>query len=126
MAIEVKAIRIEEEAADNVVEVVITGKLAKEDYETFVPEIDRLAEKHGKLRMLIELVDFHGWTLSAAWEDTKFGLRHFNDIERLALVGDQKWEKGMALFCKAFTTAKVKYFDISALDKARSWVRETN
>jgi hypothetical protein len=102
----------------------ITGKLEKEDYETFVPEIDRQIEQYGKVGMLVELLDFHGWTAGAAWEDTKFGIKHFNDIEKLAIVGDRKWEKGMAFFCKAFTTAKVRYFDVSERDKAEAWVLE--
>ncbi|MDH5552887.1 MAG: STAS/SEC14 domain-containing protein, partial [Nitrosomonas sp.] len=65
------------------------------------------------------------WTASAAWEDTKFGVRHFSDIERLAIVGDKTWEKGMAYFCKAFTLAKVRYFDVSERDEAQAWARET-
>ncbi|SFI52823.1 hypothetical protein SAMN05428978_10159 [Nitrosomonas sp. Nm34] len=43
--------------------------------------------------MLVELVHFHGSTAGAAWEDTKFAVRQFNDIERLAIVGDKAWEK---------------------------------
>jgi hypothetical protein len=77
--------------------------------------------------MLLELIDFHGWTVGAAWEDTKFGFRHFNDIRRLAIVGDKDWEKGMAFFCKAFTTAKVRYFDANKegqREAAKSWVEE--
>ena len=62
--------------------------------------------------MLIELRDFRGWTVGALWEDTKFGLFHFNDIERLAIVGDQQWEKTMAAFIKPFTAATIKYFDL--------------
>ena len=62
--------------------------------------------------------DFHGWTLGAVWEDVKFDLRHFSHIERLALVGDTKWEAGMAMFCKPFTTAKVRYFDESKAEEA--------
>jgi len=102
----------------------ITGKLEVEDYTLFVPELDQQIEKYGKVNMLVELIDFHGWTAGAAWEDTKFGLRHFNDIARLALVGDKAWEKGMAYFCKVFTMAKVKYFDVSERKKAISWVHE--
>ena len=55
--------------------------------------------------MLVRLHDFHGWTAGALWEDIKFDLKHFAHIERLALVGDRKWEAGMAVFCKPFTTA---------------------
>ena len=40
----------------------LTGKLTKEDYEHFTPEV-------GKLRMLIQMHDFHGWTAGALWQD---------------------------------------------------------
>ena len=51
-------------------------------------------------------------------------IKHFKDIERLAIVGDKKWEHGMAMFCKPFTTAKVKYFDQSDIEQARTWLAE--
>ena len=124
MARELKAVRLEEEEAGRIAKVVITGKLAKDDYEFFVPEIERLIELHGKIRLLVELVDFHGWSVAAAWEDTKFGVRHFNDIDRLAVVGDSQWERGMAVFCKPFTRAEVRYFDLAAADEAERWIRE--
>jgi hypothetical protein len=38
-----------------------------------------------RIRILLELDDFHGWELAARWEDLKFGLRHYRDLERLAL-----------------------------------------
>jgi len=121
---EVKAIQITEEQEGRIVTVMLTGKLVKEDYETFVPEIERLVKQHGKIRMLVEFRDFHGWTAGALWEDTKFAARYFNDIERLAIVGEAKWEKGMAVFCKPFTRAKVRYYDVAKEDEARSWIRE--
>lgn len=124
MTLEIKAVEIEEEAPRNVVNVRLTGKLTREDYQVFVPEIEDRIKEHGKIRILLELADFHGWTAGALWEDTKFDLHHFNDIERLAIVGDKKWEKGMAVFCKAFTTAKIQYFDISEKDEARRWIHE--
>jgi hypothetical protein len=72
----------------------------------------------------VELHDFQGWTAGALWEDTKFAARHFNDIERLAVVGDSRWEKGVTIFIKPFTGAEVKYFDLGSIDKARQWIRD--
>ena len=43
---------------------------------------------------------------------------------RLAIVGESKWQKGMASFCKPFTTAKIKFFDHAHIDAARQWVIE--
>ena len=100
----------------------LSGKLTKESYESFVPAVEKQIQKYGKLRLLVEMHDFHGWTAGALWEDIKFDSQHWRDIERLAIVGETKWEQGMATFCKPFTTAKIKYFDCSKLDEAKTWI----
>jgi hypothetical protein len=102
----------------------VSGKLIKDDYAAFVPAFERLVQQHGKLRVLFDMNDFHGWEASAAWEDTKFGIRHFADIERLAMVGDKAWQHGMALFCSPFTKAMVRYFDHAKAVEARKWLDE--
>lgn len=105
-----------------VLEILLTGKLVKTDYDVFVPEVNRLVKQYGKIRMLVGMHDFHGWTPGAMWEDMKFGTKHFNHIERLAIVGENKWEKELAMFCKPFTTAKVRYFDQAKAAEARVWL----
>jgi hypothetical protein len=107
-----------------VVEVKISGKLAGEDYRLLAPEFERLCEQHDKVSLLVELQDFHGWHAGALWEDIKLDLKHFNDIDRLAIVGETTWQKGMASFCKPFTTAQIKYFGPAQRDEALAWVRE--
>ncbi|QDT15728.1 SpoIIAA family protein [Alienimonas californiensis] len=115
---------VTEDPDGNVLEVRVSGTLSAEAYDRFVPQTEALIEKYGKVRMLVELRDFHGWDAGALWKDVKFDLKHFNDLERLAIVGDSKWEKGMSAFCKPFTTATVKYFDTSELAAAKAWIRE--
>lgn len=105
-----------------VLEIKASGKLTREDYEHFIPKFDESIRRHGKIRILFEMVDFHGWEAGALWDDLKLDLKHFADIERLAMVGDTAWEKGMSTFCQPFTTAKVRYFDEAALAEARAWV----
>jgi hypothetical protein len=109
-------------AAQNVLEVRLTGKLTREFYERFVPEVERQIQQYGKLRILLELRDFQGWTVGALWDDVAFEFRHGKDIERLAIVGETRWQKDMAAFCKPFTAATVKYFDESQLETARQWI----
>ncbi len=119
---EMSPVTLKETNGGKVLEVQLTGKLAKEDYGHFVPTVERLVKDHGKIRMLVKMHDFHGWTAGALWQDIKFDAKHFKDIERLAMVGESKWQHGMAVFCKPFTTAKVRYFDHAALDEARTWL----
>jgi len=115
-------IELHEGARSGVVAVRVSGKLTKDDYKRFVPEVERLIREHGRIRVLFEMHDFQGWEMGALWEDIKFDLKHFSDIERLAMVGERKWEKGMAVFCKPFTTAEIRYFDHAEADKARRWI----
>lgn len=105
-------------------EVLLTGKLTRQDYETNGPRIEQLIREHGKLRMLVELRDFHGWTFGGLWEDVKFDARHFHDVERLAIVGDKRWQEGMTLFCRPFTTAKIRYFESFEIDDACRWLTQ--
>ena len=103
-------------------EVRASGRLAHEDYQQFVPEFELLLQKHGRVNMLFEMADFHGWKTKAFWDDLKFDLKHFSDLGRVAMVGDKKWEKGMTLLCRPFTAANVRYFDRDAINQARVWL----
>ena len=118
-------IQLNEENGGKVLVVHVSGKLVKADYEHFVPEFERLIRQHGKLCLLFDMTGFHGWEASAAWEDFKFGIEHFADIERLAMVGEKQWQQGMAIFCKPFTKAMVRYFDHADAAEAQKWLGAT-
>ncbi|MGE3809844.1 MAG: STAS/SEC14 domain-containing protein [Gemmataceae bacterium] len=102
----------------------MSGKLHDEDYKKFVPMVDDAIAKQGKVRMLAQFHDFHGWDMHALWDDIKFATTHCTKIERIALVGEKNWEKWMASVCKPFTMAKIKYFDAGELEAAKTWITE--
>jgi hypothetical protein len=102
----------------------MSGKLHDEDYKKFVPLVDEAIAKSGKVRILAQFHDFHGWDPHALWDDIKFSTTHCTKIERIALVGDEKWEKWMATVCKPFTMAKIRYFDAGELAAAETWLTE--
>ena len=54
-------IQLTEEDGGRIVIVHVSGKLAKADYQHFVPEFERLARQYGKLRVLFDMIGFHGW-----------------------------------------------------------------
>jgi hypothetical protein len=116
------ATQLTESDSGKTLEIAVSGKLTHGDYQQFVPAFERLVKEHRKIRVLFHMTDFHGWEAVALWDDIKFDLKHFSDIERLAMVGDKRWERGMAAFCKPFTTADIRYFDQSQIDEARKWL----
>ena len=117
------AVKLQHDVSDKFLEVHVSGKLSKEDYAQLVPEVEGLIKKHGKLRILFEMQDFHGWEMGALWQDIKFDVKHFNDVERIAFIGENKWQEEMTKFCRPFTTAKISYFDHADMEKAREWLK---
>ena len=118
-------IQVKEENGGKLVAFQVIGKLVKADYERFVPELDRLIRQHGKLCLLFELTDFHGWEAGALWDEIKLDIKHFADIERLAVVGDKRWEHEMVTFYRPFTKATIRYFDHDiAVTEVRKWLDE--
>src|ERR1700681_3433946 len=59
----------------------MSGKLHDEDYKHFVPIVDGAIAKEGKVRMLAQFHDFHGWDVHALWDDIKFSTTHCAKIE---------------------------------------------
>jgi hypothetical protein len=124
MAIGFDEIQVEETDRAKIVTLKINQSLDKEDYESFVPLIETQMRARMPIRVLIELHAFKGWTAGALWEETKFAAKHFSDLERIAVVGESRWEKGIKLFVRPFTAAKVRFFGMEALDQARRWIEE--
>jgi hypothetical protein len=114
-------IELNENVDQHLLEVKASGKLSSEDYHHFEPAVERLIDA-GKIRILFEMHDFHGWEMGAMWEDIKFATKHCRDVEKIAMVGEKNWEKWMATICKPFTMSKIKYFENGQQDEARAWL----
>ncbi len=119
---EISGVTLHETNEGKVLEIHMTGKLAKQDYEQFVPTVEKLINEHGKIRLLVEMRDFHGWTAGGLWQDIKFDAKHFKHFDRIAMVGEKKWQHGMSMFCQPFTAAKIRYFEHDSIEQARNWL----
>ena len=113
---------VDEFVHGRILDVNLHGRLERRDFDQIVPETERLIQKYGKIRIVVTLHDFDGWDLGAAWEEIKWEAKHFNDIEKIAIVGDCRWHERMASLCNPFTTAEVRYFNLDGLDAAYQWV----
>ncbi len=109
----------------NTIAIRASGKLSHEDYQAFLPKLEEQIKKLGKASVLFELDNFHGWDLKAAEDDFKFGMKHLDDLERFAVVGDKAWEHWMVMMVKPFMpSGKVRYFDRENLQEAWDWLRQ--
>ena len=106
-----------------IVSATVSGKLTHQDYLEAVPRLDRAIAARGPLRLLFELAVFDGWEARGAWDDLAFELRNYNSFERVAVVGDRRWEAWMTNLFRPFVNAEVRFFDRRAIGAARAWLR---
>ena len=104
------------------IELSMLGKLTHEDYKTFVPMIDKaLKEAKGlEVDLLVDMRDFTGWELLAGWDDMKFGLKHRNAFDKMAIVGNKKWEEISVKMMRHLMKGESKFF--KKREKALSWL----
>lgn len=109
---------------DQVVAVTATGEVTGEDYKSvLIPAVEERLAKHRRLRLLYVLGSgFSGFTGAAAWEDTKIGMRHFTDFERIAVVTDTEWVRNMVKAMGFVLPGDVRTYAEDSLDDAKSWV----
>lgn len=74
------------------------GDITAEDYtERLIPALEKAFQysSSGKARLLVDLrgIDLTNFNFAALWEDTKFGISKAGKFERLAVIGDKKWEE---------------------------------
>jgi hypothetical protein len=109
---------------DNIVGVQGTGKVTDQDYQqVLIPQLENVLKNHDKARFLYYLDDnFAGWELGAMWEDTKFGMRHKNDFDKIAVVGGPKWVAWGTKLIGHFMEGQVKTFSPKELKSAWDWL----
>jgi len=109
----------------NTIAIRASGRLSHQDYQEFLPELEKQIKELGKVSVLFELDDFSGWDLEAAKDDFKFGMSNLDGIERFAVLGDKAWEHWMVMMVKPFMpSGKVRYFNRERLQEAWDWLRE--
>ncbi len=111
---------------DGVLEFMVSGRVASGDYDAVLtPAIERALQEHDRIRVLIQFApDFEGYSLDAAWSDTRLGLRHWRGFERIAVVTDIGW-LGTAVKAMAFAMpCPVQTFGLAELEDARRWLGE--
>ncbi len=115
-------IELREENNGKILDVGLVGTLEKEDYPRLIREFRRLVALHAKIRVLLDMSRFQGWDAGALWEEIKFDLQHLKEMERLAVVGEKRWQHAIAGFAGAVFPAATRYFDESDAAQARAWV----
>jgi hypothetical protein len=107
-----------------IVGVKAVGKLTRDDYErVLVPLIDRAQREGRRIRFLYQVgPEFEGFTLGAAWEDAKLGLRPLRTFAACAVLTDRDWVRECVRVASFFLPCPVQAFLDRDREKAIDWL----
>lgn len=102
----------------------VTGKLTDADYKQFLPVLEAMICRTGRVSLYIEMKDFEGWEAKAAWDDLRFGLQHDDDFKRIAIVADRPLIHAATGFVNFFSHIEMRFFDSDDAGAGWDWLRE--
>jgi SpoIIAA-like len=112
-----------EHERDNVFRLAVRGTLLKAEFDGCQERLADEITRRGRVRLLFVLEEFKGWEPQANWNDLYFFVKHGGSIERLAIVGDERWRSAALRFAVAdLRKGPVKFFTGDALADAQAWL----
>lgn len=102
----------------------VSGKLTSEEIDRQFNAIIQLIKDWEKIRWYYEMHNFAGWTLSALPKDVMESLHYARRFERIAMVGENNWQYLMSQVSKLFTSADIRYFELSQREEAKQWIEQ--
>lgn len=110
---------------NNVYVLRFSGILKRSEFGGTQTAAARAIDAGAKPRVLAILENFEGWERGADWNDLDFMLSHSNEIAKIAIVGEPRWEPEALAFAGAgFRSAPVKFFPSAQQAQARVWLAE--
>ena len=108
---------------DNIYRMDISGRLQKRDLDAIHASAAAEIHRAGRIRLFVVLTQFDGWEDGANWRDLSFYVRHGDDIERIAIVGDRRWRSDALMFAGAdLRKGAVAFFPAGSGPEARAWL----
>jgi SpoIIAA-like len=101
----------------------IHGTLRQADLDRSQQVLSDEIRRVGKVRLLVMLDNFDGWDRRDTWNDLTFYVRYGPQIERIAIVGPERWRHEMLLFANAdLREGLVEFFPSEQIEAARRWL----
>jgi hypothetical protein len=103
----------------------LSGKMTVRDFQELQTLAKLSLEQYGRLRMLVELEDFQGWSRESGWEDSTFLEENEASMSKLAFVGDEKWKDEIFMFTgKPMRQIAIEFFPQDQFGQAQAWLYE--
>jgi hypothetical protein len=100
------------------------GVLIAADLDAVHEAAKALMKTQGSINMLVILQHFRGFAAGVDWGNLAFYAQYGEQIERMAIVGDQRWEADAFMFTgKGARRTEIEFFPVTELAQAQAWLK---
>ncbi len=107
----------------NVLAYELHGKMTNEDVERVHDDLRAAISTHDNVCMYTDVTDLEGMEPSAVLKDLKLTPEYVSDVDRYAVVGQQRWHELATKLGEAITSGEARFFGPDEKQQAREWVR---
>lgn len=102
----------------------LSGTLSETHYRRMAPWLDRAIALGAQPGVMLLMDNFRGWAGPApTWGELRSGVPHHSEVDRVAMVGEPRWQVSMTRISNPFLGAEVRYFDPAQRQAAERWAR---
>lgn len=110
------------ESSGDVLGYSIEGELTADSVERMQAELATAIREHGSIRLLVRMDGMDEVEPSAVWEDLKMTPDYVRSIDRIAVIGDERWHRWSTSLADVFSEAE--YFEPGQDFRAWEWLRD--
>lgn len=102
----------------------ISDTLTRGDFDALGNELRRRTSGGQRLKVLILMEDFRGWQdAGALLKDMQVEAQAARHIDRLAIVGETRWQEWLSRLAEPLGRGMLRYFEHDDLEQAWEWLR---
>jgi hypothetical protein len=109
---------------NDVIAMEAVGEITGRDYdEVLIPLIEEKLKKHDNLKLFFKLgAAFESYSMDAAWDDLRLGLKHPLSFSKCALVTDVEWLRRGSKVMGPLMPMELVVFHLSDEEAATAWI----
>jgi hypothetical protein len=101
----------------------VSGRLKRGELSQAEKAAMEMMRSGSKIRFLLLAENFEGWDRMGDWGELTFQSRFDKQIERIAIVGEKRWQQLAEAFVgKGLRSVDIRYFTPNQAALARAWI----
>jgi catechol 2,3-dioxygenase-like lactoylglutathione lyase family enzyme len=103
----------------------IEGRIEKADIDALAEGVERRMKKYDRIRAYVEAGEITGIAVEAVFADLAFAFTHVWDVERKAVVSDDRWHRVILEFAEQlFPSVDARHFRPAERALALEWIQD--